>query len=84
MFRPLEWGRDSGPRALCIRWLIGFAIKHNLDRLVATFVFHRQWGPFNYWIPLGRAVRIVLDRKTDEPNECIEPAVHCPFPTPKV
>jgi len=26
----------------------GFAIKHNLDRLVATYVFHRPWGLFNY------------------------------------
>jgi uncharacterized membrane protein YhaH (DUF805 family) len=38
--------------------LVGFAIKHNLDRLVATFGFHRQWGIFNYWIPIRDAVRI--------------------------
>ncbi len=34
--------------------LIGFAIKHNLDRALATFVFERDWGVFNYWIlPFG-------------------------------
>jgi uncharacterized membrane protein YhaH (DUF805 family) len=47
---------DRGPYALV--GLIGFAIKHNLDRLLATLVFHRPWGLFNYWIPLGRAARI--------------------------
>jgi hypothetical protein len=47
---------DRGPYALV--GLIGFAIKHNLDRLVATLVFHRKWSLFNYWIPLDRAVRI--------------------------
>ena len=38
--------------------VIGFALKHNLDRLVATFIFHRPWGIFNYWIPPAKAVRI--------------------------
>ena len=36
---------DRGPYALV--GLIGFAIKHNLDRLVATYGFHRPWGLFN-------------------------------------
>src|ERR1700683_5439381 len=47
---------DRGPYALV--GLVGFAIKHNLDRALATFVFQRQWGLFNYWIPLDQAVRI--------------------------
>jgi Polyketide cyclase / dehydrase and lipid transport len=47
---------DRGPYALV--GLIGFGIKHNLDRLVATAVFHRRWSLFNDWIPLDRAVRI--------------------------
>ena len=25
-----------------------FAVKHNIDRFVATFVFHRSWSLFNY------------------------------------
>jgi hypothetical protein len=33
--------------------VIGFALKHNLDRMVASFIFHRPWGFFNYWDPLG-------------------------------
>ena len=46
---------------------IGFALKHNLDRLLATVVFHRQWSLFNYWIPLNRAIRVTslvpIDRR---------------------
>ena len=53
-----SWEGTVGRGLYALVGLIGFAIKHNLDRLVATFVFHRQWGLFNYWIPLGRAVRI--------------------------
>ncbi len=41
---------DRGPYLLI--GLIGFAIKHNLDRLVAWTVFHRSWGILNYWRPL--------------------------------
>ena len=51
-----EGTMDRGPYALV--GLVGFAIKHNLDRALATLVFHRQWGLFNYWIPLDQAVRI--------------------------
>jgi hypothetical protein len=47
---------DRGTYALV--GLVGFAIKHNLDRLVATFGFHRPWGLFNYWVPMHEAVRI--------------------------
>jgi hypothetical protein len=31
--------------------LLGFALKHNLDRLLATKVFGRPWGLFNYLSP---------------------------------
>src|ERR1700730_10455517 len=45
--------------------LLGFAIKHNLDRFVASFGFHRPWGFFNYWVPVRDVARITaLD--TDE------------------
>lgn len=29
-----------------------FILKHNLDRLVASLVFHQEWSPFNYLKPL--------------------------------
>lgn len=38
--------------------LAAFAVKHNLDRLVATAGFHRPWGLFNYWIPIRNVARI--------------------------
>lgn len=38
--------------------VVGFALKHNLDRLVAAFGFHRPWSLFNYWQPLPTAGRI--------------------------
>jgi uncharacterized membrane protein YhaH (DUF805 family) len=51
-----EGTMDRGPYALV--GLVGFAIKHNFDRALATLVFHRKWSLFNYWIPLDRAVRV--------------------------
>jgi len=37
---------------------IGFAVKHNLDRIIATIGFHRPWGLFNYWVPMRTIGRI--------------------------
>jgi uncharacterized membrane protein YhaH (DUF805 family) len=54
---------DRGTYALV--GLLGFAIKHNLDRALASFVFHRNWGLFNYWIPLSQAVRVNSLAPTD-------------------
>ena len=47
---------NRGPYALI--GILGFALKHNLDRLVAHYGFHRPWDLFNYWVPLQDAVRI--------------------------
>jgi hypothetical protein len=38
--------------------IVGFAVKHNLDRFVAAYVFHRPWGVFNYWVPIDQVGRI--------------------------
>jgi uncharacterized membrane protein YhaH (DUF805 family) len=38
--------------------VVGFALKHNLDRFVATYGFHRPWGLFNYWVPVRDVARI--------------------------
>jgi uncharacterized membrane protein YhaH (DUF805 family) len=54
---------DRGTYALV--GLVGFALKHNLDRLVATSVFHRPWGLFNYWVPLRDVARITALRSGD-------------------
>lgn len=63
-----EWWRaqdtiDRGTYALV--GVLGFAIKHNLDRLVATYGFHRPWGFFNYWVPVRDVARITEVRGSE-------------------
>lgn len=38
--------------------VLGFALKHNIDRLIAMYGFHRGWGLFSYWVPLRTVARI--------------------------
>jgi len=45
---------DRGPYLLI--GIIGFAIKHNLDRLVASAFYNKPWGIFNYFIPPAKAL----------------------------
>src|SRR4051794_29142037 len=45
-------------RTYALVGIIGFAIKHNLDRLVATVGVHRPWTLFNYWVPLRDVPRV--------------------------
>lgn len=45
--------------------VVGFALKHNLDRLVASYGFNRPWGLFNYWVPLDKIGRITNLRSQD-------------------
>jgi hypothetical protein len=45
--------------------VVGFALKHNLDRLVATLVFHRPWELFNYLVPMRDVARITALRSSD-------------------
>ena len=40
-----------------IAGLLLFALKHNLDRLVAL-AYGRPWGMFNYWAPLQKAAHV--------------------------
>ena len=57
-FTMLDLWRPSGTVDRGIyAWVgvVAFAIKHNLDRLVAALLFHRPWNFFNYWEPLGKA-----------------------------
>jgi hypothetical protein len=45
--------------------VLGFALKHNLDRAVATYGFHRPWGLFNYWVPVRDVARITEVRGSE-------------------
>jgi hypothetical protein len=44
------WKGTAGRGRYALVGLIGFALKHNMDRILATSVFEREWGLFNYWI----------------------------------
>ena len=59
--------------------LVGFAVKHNLDRLIAAYGFHRYWGTFNYWIPLKDVVRIGQLGGTDAKFLATLVAIALPF-----
>ena len=37
---------------------IGFAIKHNIDRVIAHKYLYNSYGLFNYWAPLNKAARL--------------------------
>ena len=45
--------------------VLGFALKHNLDRMVAVYAFHRPWSFFNYWVPAANIGRITSLRSHD-------------------
>src|SRR3954451_2881261 len=44
---------------------LGFALKHNMDRAMAAYVFHRPWTLFNYWIPMPNLPRILALHSED-------------------
>ena len=57
-------GGTINRRAYGLVGILLFALKHNLDRLVATFVFHRPWGLLNYWVPIREVARVTeLERR---------------------
>ena len=53
-----KWEGTVDRGTYAIVGVVGFAIKHNIDRIVATQFFGRQFTPFNYWIPPVEAIRI--------------------------
>jgi hypothetical protein len=53
-----RWQGTVDRRNYLVVGLIGFAIKHNIDRMTATALFGRAFTPWNYWIPPVDAIRI--------------------------
>lgn len=76
LFRP-SGAIDRGPYALI--GILGFAFKHNLDRLVATYGFHRPWDLFNYWVPLRDAANITSLERSQQVFLAAMLAVSLPF-----
>jgi uncharacterized membrane protein YhaH (DUF805 family) len=53
-----SWHGRIGRRRYLITGLVLFALKHNIDRLLAT-IFDYPWGPFNYLVffsPYGNSI----------------------------
>jgi len=48
-------GRVNG-KTYAIVGIVGVAIKHVVDHLIAAGFFH-SYGFFNYWAPLGRGAQ---------------------------
>lgn len=58
-FRGLwSWHGEIGRGPYVLIGVLGFAIKHNLDRFMAAEIFHRYFDPFSYWIAPVRALRL--------------------------
>jgi uncharacterized membrane protein YhaH (DUF805 family) len=60
-----RWGGKVSRKTYALVGLIGFAIKHNVDRFVTRDFLHNVVGNaglfsyfFNYWAPLGTAARL--------------------------
>ncbi len=46
-----RWDGTVDRGAYVLTGFSGFLLKHNIDRLVATLVYGKTWGLFNYFIP---------------------------------
>jgi len=55
-----HWRGTVDRRTYAVVGVVAFAIKHNIDRTVATMFFGRQFTPMNYWITPVEALRIDL------------------------
>ncbi len=63
-----RWDGTIDRGAYALIGLVGFAIKHNVDRFIAATIFRRRaafFEPFNYWIPPTRAVSITALPRED-------------------
>jgi uncharacterized membrane protein YhaH (DUF805 family) len=44
-----------GRRQYLLVVVVAFLVKSNIDRMIATYSFHRSWGVLNYWFPFPAA-----------------------------
>jgi len=63
----------------CVIGLLGFVLKHNIDRIVASYGFQRPWGMFNYWVPLRNIARITDLQSSDARFLATMVALSLPF-----
>jgi uncharacterized membrane protein YhaH (DUF805 family)/uncharacterized protein YndB with AHSA1/START domain len=60
-----RWDGTVGRGLYALVGVLAFALKHNLDRFLATLVFHRSWSVFNYWIPPVRVLHLASLPRSD-------------------
>src|SRR6266700_844759 len=60
-----SWRGTVGRGTYFLVGVIGFAIKHNIDRIVAARIFGRPFTIFNYWIPPVDVIRPQSISSTD-------------------
>ena len=68
-----------GRGAYTLIGIIGFAIKHNLDRIVAAYGFRRGWDLFNYWFPLRDVANILALQRDQQIFLAAMVAISLPF-----
>src|SRR6185369_184436 len=73
-----EWRGTVGRGVYTVVGVVGFALKHNIDRIIATSVFGRQFTPLNYWIPPVEAIRV--DRLSTSDARFLLTMVLCAMP----
>src|SRR5580704_18683170 len=59
--------------------VIAFALKSNLDRIVATYYFRRGWGLLNYWFPFSSKLGPFALRGADARLSVVLLALSLPF-----
>jgi hypothetical protein len=60
-----RWNGTIDRKPYAVIGMVGFAIKHNLDRFVAVLVFHRPWTLLGYWVAPTDAVGITSLSRAD-------------------
>jgi len=74
-----RWQGTVDRRRYFMVGVVGFGIKHNIDRIIATAVFGRRFTPLNYWIAPVDAIRIDLLPASDAKFIATMAAVSLPF-----
>jgi uncharacterized membrane protein YhaH (DUF805 family) len=73
-----RWDGRVGGKTYAIVGVVGLAIKHFVDHLIAAGFFH-AYGFFNYWAPLGRGAHLSRVTTDDEKFLATMLAVAIPF-----
>lgn len=69
----------TGRKNYLLIGIIAFLLKSNIDRVLATYFFHRPWGLLNYWFPFPAVAEPWLLSETDAYLGLTLLAVSLPF-----